>query len=100
MASPRVADRARLSARSPDDRLFAGPAFRNVPPTRNRAAPLGALRRVLDAAERPVGGEPFTHGAPERGVQLPMARPHPGERTGVVVRAGQAEFVTLGERPS
>src|SRR6266540_433911 len=49
---------------------------------------LGA-RRVLDAAERPVGSEPLTHGTPERGIELRVARPYPGECTGVVVAVGQ-----------
>src|SRR2546423_360971 len=48
---------------------------------------LGA-RRVLDAAERPVGSEPLTHGTPERGVELRVARAYPGECTGVVVAVG------------
>src|SRR5205823_4300417 len=66
-------------------------SVQECPPDPNRAARLWRLsaRRVLDAAERPVGGEPFTHGAPERGVQLPVARAYPGERTGVVVAVGQ-----------
>src|SRR5580765_6308765 len=49
---------------------------------------LGA-RCVFDAAEGPVGREPLTDRAPERGVELRVARPYPGERTGVVVAVGQ-----------
>src|SRR5260221_9719511 len=52
------------------------------------AARLGA-RRVLDVAERPVGREPLTHFAPERGVQLSVALPYPGENTGGMVTVGQ-----------
>src|SRR4051794_27233257 len=37
---------------------------------------LGA-RRVLDALERPIGGEPLTHGAPQRGVQLSVGGANP-----------------------
>src|SRR6188508_491104 len=45
-------------------------------------------RRILDAAEWPVGVEPLTYSAPERRVQVRAALPHPGERAGVVVPVG------------
>src|SRR5262249_62212618 len=50
-------------------------------------SPLGA-RRVLDAPERPVRFEPFADGAPERGVQLRLARPRPGAPPGIVIAVG------------
>src|SRR3954451_17815256 len=45
-------------------------------------------RCVLDALEGPLGREPLTHGTPQRRVELPVARPYPGERTSVVVAVG------------
>src|SRR5438067_13008351 len=69
-----------------------GPAFKECSPTGSSCTAawgrLGA-RGVLDAAERPVGREPLAHGAPERGVELRVARPYPGERMGLVVAVGQ-----------
>src|SRR5438067_13649415 len=77
-----------------------GPAFKECSPTGSSGTPasgrLGA-RGVLDAAERPVGREPLAHGAPERGVQLGVARPYPGGRKGVVVAFGQRVDVDAPE---
>src|SRR5215204_7817830 len=48
-----------------------------------------SARRVLEPHEWPVGFEPLTHGAPEGGVQVRAALPHPRERAGGVVAVGQ-----------
>ena len=50
--------------------------------TRRRVGIASCARRVLDAAERPVGREPLTHGAPERGVQLRSSGPVEGSTSG------------------